>query len=182
MKQKLISKIYMRGWIKIIGSLLGEILILTIAIFYTNAELFSRIISGSLFSIVAIIYFIQGCHIITSGIKPLYKYIEISKISYDELEKEFLNSIKINNVYIGTTHIFSNNEIGIIILPINDIQNLTIKHYGENYAKGRIGYYYLYIKAKNIKEYTRIYSINKFNLEKIIQILKNKNNAIIVDD
>ncbi len=174
---KIIRKMYFRAFLKIIFSILITTLVIYI-ISKENVNTFTIIIIGTLWATISLIYCTNGIKVLTSGTKYLKEYIKNSNYTINELNDEFEKSTKYGTIYIGNKHAFTISSNGIHTFLIEDIENISYEHLGENLAKGRKGYYYLYIKGKNIEDNIKIYFASKNNLTKSINYLIDKNKKI----
>ena len=133
-----------------------EILLIKVSIsFYDEGETFAAVFCCILWSIVCFVYLISGLKTLFNDNNLLKEYVNSSNITMKELEDEYKTAKKIGSIYIGKRHIFSNDSLGVVVVPINSITKLEIVNLGANPAKLRNGYYYLYIYS-NISDKKRI--------------------------
>ena len=175
--KKIIKKMYFRASIKVIFSILITILVIYITM-QENMNTFTMIVIITLWAIIALIYCANGIKTLTNGTKYIKEYIKNSNYTINELNNEFEECTKFGTIYIGSNHTFTISSNGIHIFLITDIEKISYEHLGQNLAKGRTGYYYLYIKGKNIEDNIKIYFASKNNLTKAINYLIDKNNKI----
>ena len=178
---KLTGKIRTKGILKIFFSVLAEILLIFVVTNSSDVEEFGIIFCTILWSIVCIIYFISGIRNIKNSSKNINEYIQKSNYTRQQLDAEFNNSKSFSNLYIGTTHVFVVSSDGPHVVPINDIQTMYYRHLGSNPAKGRPGYYYLYLKGENISGNIKIYYISKKSVQEAIEYLVQVNDKILVE-
>ena len=96
------------------------------------------------------IYVISGILTLKNGPKQASKYIRHYPGGSDALDEEFEKAQKYSTARIGTKHLFANASDGFYILPFEQIEKVFVRHEGANPAKGRSGYYYLYIGCGEI--------------------------------
>lgn len=179
--KELSKRVRRKGIIKIFFSLLVEILVIFGITNQSDIEGFSIIVCSILWSIVCIVYFIGGIRNIINSNKNIEEYIQKSNFSKQQLDTEFINSKKFSNLYVGTTHVFAISSDAPYIIPIKDIQTMFYKHLGSNPAKGRMGYYYLYLKGEKISDDIKIYYIFKEDVKDTMDYLLQINNNIVVE-
>lgn len=174
----LIKKLRNKGLLKIVLSCLFEILVVYVILSTDDVEMFGKIVCLVLWSIVCLVYFISGLINIKNYKININNYTNIP--NYEELDKEYDNSKKFSDLYIGDKHVFVISSNDFYILKLDDIDSMHYLHLGYNYLKGRPGYYYLYLKGKDIEKNVKIYFISKQNVKDAMDYLKSKNNNIII--
>ena len=179
--EKLIGKVRRKGILKIFFSVLAEILIIFVATNSSDIEEFGIIFCTVLWSIVCIIYFISGIQNIKNSSKNINEYIQKSNYTRQQLDSEFYNAKSFSNLYIGITHAFLLSSDGPHVVPINDIQTMYYRHLGYNPAKGRAGYYYLYLKGEKISDNIKIYYISEKSVQEVMDYLIQVNDKILVE-
>ena len=177
--EKLTGKMKSKGIFKIFFSVLAEMLLIFVVTNSSDVEEFGIIFCTILWSIVCIIYFISGIQNIKNSSKNIDEYIQKSNYTKQQLDAEFNNSKNFSNLYIGTTHVFVVSSNGPYVVPINDIQTMYYRHLGSNPAKGRPGYYYLYLKGENIGGDIKIYYISKKSVQEAMDYLMKVNDKIL---
>lgn len=156
--------------LKILISILVEIILIKVSIsVYEDGEEFAAIFCFILWSIVCVIYFISGLSALLNDNKLLKQYLSTTNITIEQLEDELKSANKIGNIYIGNKHIFSNDSLGVVVIPIDSITKLEIAHLGANPAKMRKGYYYLYIYSNICDKKRKIYSVTDSDFKKVIE-------------
>lgn len=165
--------------LKIIISILVEILLIKVSIsFYDEGETFAAVFCCILWSIVCFVYLISGLKTLFNDNNLLKEYVNSSNITMKELEDEYKTAKKIGSIYIGKRHIFSNDSLGVVVVPINSITKLEIVNLGANPAKLRNGYYYLYIYSNISDKKRKIYSITKGCLKDAVNEIAKLNSNI----
>ncbi len=96
------------------------------------------------------IYGISGILTLKNGTKQIKEYMRSYPGGEAALGEEFENAIKVSGASIGQKHLFANASDGFYIIPFAKIKNVYVRKEGENRAKGRPGYYYLYVKWSDI--------------------------------
>lgn len=177
--KKMIFKIRMIAFFKILLSLLAEILIVYVCL--SAPDLAATIVCISLWSIVCLIYFINGVYTLKNGTEQLNEYIKKSNYTFKELDEEVKKSNNLYNVNIGDKHVFLITNKIISVIPINDIESLEIRLSGQNVLKGRPGYYYLYFNGKNIENFTKVYFATKNSVDQVVDALLNIKSNIKVE-
>ena len=175
----LIKKLRNKGLLKIILSCLFEILVVYVILSTDDVEMFGKIVCLVLWSIACLVYFISGLINIKNYKININNYTNIP--NYEELDKEYNNSKKFSSLYIGDNHVFVISSNDFYILKLEDIESMLYLHLGYNYLKARPGYYYLYLKGKNIEKTVKIYFISKQSVKDAMDYLKSKNNNIIIE-
>lgn len=145
--RKEIRKMYLYAVMKIVGSILGFALILYVCISYD--DLVAGITCGILFGIAALIYFLSGFFTIKNGERHIREYINRSDYSKSQLDRECDAAQSYGRAHVGNVHLFANASNGFYVIPFHEIEEVWVEHHGENPAKGRVGYYYLYVKTQN---------------------------------
>lgn len=164
--EKLKNKTKAIAVLKILFAVVGEILLLYLMKINGREDLgtFGIIFLITIWTIAFFIYFVSGIRTLKNYNKSLLNYLKESNITMQQLEMEIKSAKKIDSIYIGKRHIFSNDNLGMVVIPIASINKLKIVHLGYNPAKMRKGYYYLYIYVSNSEERRKIYSIVKNGL------------------
>ena len=174
--EKLSKKVRRKGYLKIIFAILVGLIVMYCLNCNEDIELAGKITCTILWSIVFVIYLISGIQNIKNCDKNIKEYIQKSDYSKQQLDTEFNNSKSFSNLYVGDTHVFAIGSDAPYIIPIRDIQRIYYKHLGANPAKGRKGYYYLYLKGEKINNNIKVYFIYKTDLKKAMDyLLKIKN-------
>lgn len=175
---KLVTKTKRIAVLKIIFAVFVEILV--IYMMEERSEDIStigRITCTVLWTFACAYYFISGINALKNHNKVLHNFLKENNITMRQLDTEIKSATKIGTIYIGTKHIFSHDNSGIVVLPIVLINKLEIVRFGYNPLKGKKGYYYLYIYSSSSEKYRRIYSVLKNGLidaaDEIIKINKN---------
>ena len=127
---------------------------------------------------MCLVYFLSGLGILLDDNNLLKEYIKNSNITMKELESEYKVAKKIGSIYIGNKHIFSNDSLGVVVVPIKSITKLEIVHLGANPIKMRKGYYYLYIYSNISDKKRKIYSVTDFNLKQAVEEINKLNQNI----
>lgn len=176
---KLDNQVKGKAVLKIVISILAEILLIIVTkSVYEEGETVGAIVCLILWSIVCLVYFISGIRTLSDDNNLLKEYVKTSNISIEELENEFKTAKKIGSVYIGKKHVFSNDSLGVVVVPINSITKLEIVHLGANPVKRRKGYYYLYIYSNISDKKRKIYSVTDVNLKKVVEEISSLNTSI----
>lgn len=162
---KLKNQAMIKAILKIILSIFYEILLIIVfKTLYEKGQTFPAIICLILFSIVCLMYFVLGLNVLLNCNYLLKDYLKKnSNITMQQLDDEFKSAQKIGNIYIGNQHMFSNDSLGIMVIPINSITKLEIAHLGANPAKMRNGYYYLYVSSNISETKRKIYAVTDIN-------------------
>lgn len=165
--------------LKVMLSIFAELLlIIVIKSLYEEGETFAAIICLILFSIVCVIYFVSGLATLLNNNYLLKEYMKKNNITMQQLEIEYESAKKIGSVYIGDQHIFSNDNLGIMVVPISSITKLEIVHLGANPVKMRAGYYYLYVYSNISDKKRKIYAVTDINLKKVVKEISKLNTNI----
>lgn len=174
--EKFKGKSKTKAILKILISILVEILLIKVSIYiYEEGEEFASIFCFVLWSIVCVIYFISGLRALLNDNKLLKQYLNTTNVTIEQLEEELKSAKKIGSIYIGNKHIFSNDSLGVVVLPIDSITKLEIVHLGANPVKMRKGYYYLYIYSSVCDKRRKIYSVTDSDFKKVIEEIKEVN-------
>ena len=115
-----------------------------------DLETYIAVIVGGLWGIAALIYIISGILTLKNGPKQAMQYIKKYPGGDVALTEEFEVSEKFGWLNIGPKHVFADASDGFYIIPYEKIEDIYVRHEGANPAKGRSGYYYLYIKCGEI--------------------------------
>ena len=115
-----------------------------------DLETYVAVIVGGLWGIAALIYIISGILTLKNGPKQAMKYIKNYPGGDKALTEEFDASEKFGWLNIGPKHVFADASDGFYIIPYEKVEDAYVRHEGANPAKGRSGYYYLYIKCGEI--------------------------------
>ncbi len=115
-----------------------------------DLETYIAVIVGGLWGIAALIYIISGILTLKNGPKQAMKYIKNYPGGDIALTEEFDASEKFGWLNIGPKHVFADASDGFYIIPYEKVENVYVRHEGYNPAKGRSGYYYLYIECGEI--------------------------------
>lgn len=116
----------------------------------SGLETYEAVIVGGLWGIVALIYIISGILTLKNGPKQAMKYIKNYPGGDKALTEEFDASERFGWLKIGHKHAFADASDGFYIIPFEKITKAFVRHEGANPAKGRSGYYYLYIECSEI--------------------------------
>lgn len=100
--------------------------------------------------LAGLIYVISGILTIKNGAGQASRYIREYAGGKESLEEEYKEAGEFGAVKIGKSHVFANASDGFYIVPFDRIENVFVRHEGANPAKGRRGYYYLYIRCDGI--------------------------------
>ena len=176
--KELIKKLRNKGLLKVVLSCLFEILVVYVILSADDVESLGKTICLVLWSLACLIYFISGLINIKNYKININKYINLP--NYEELDKEYNNSKKFSSLYVGDNHVFVISSNDFYILKLEDIQSMFYLHLGYNYLKARPGYYYLYLKVKNIEKNIKIYFTSKPKIKEAMDYLKSKNNNIVI--
>ena len=115
-----------------------------------DLETYIAVIVGGLWGIAALIYIVSGILTLKNGPKQAMKYIKNYPGGSEVLDQEFEAAEKFGWLKIGSLHIFADASDGFYIIPYEKVEDVYVRHEGYNPAKGRSGYYYLYIKCGEI--------------------------------
>lgn len=110
------------------------------------------------------IYVISGILTLKNGGKQIKEYIQSYPGGEDALAQEYENGEKISGANIGQKHLFANASDGFFVVPFEKITKVFVRNEGANSAKGRPGYYYLYVECGKIggsDERIKIYYISQ---------------------
>lgn len=100
--------------------------------------------------LAGLIYVISGILTLKNGSKQARDYIRNYLGGSDALDEEYDNAEKYSTARIGRKHLFANASDGFYIIPFEKIESVFVCHEGANPAKGRSGYYYLYVRCDGI--------------------------------
>ncbi len=148
--------------VAVIPRLLEEELVMTITICCTMG-------------LAGLIYVISGILTIKNGAGQASRYIREYAGGKESLEKEYKEAEEFGNVSIGKSHVFANASDGFYIVPFGQIENVFVRHEGDNPAKGRPGYYYLYIRSDGIggrDSIIKVYYLSKTKAHKTENYIK----------
>ncbi|MBE6861180.1 MAG: hypothetical protein E7499_07900 [Ruminococcus sp.] len=157
---KQICWMYLKAFLKI---LITSILIVLFYPVLRDGEPAMAITMCCTMGVAALIYIISGILTIKNGAKQAKKYIREYPNGAEVLNAEYDNAEKFGGLKIGEKHIFVNSSNGFYILPLERIQKAYVLHHGENRAKLRPGYYYLYISViiSDLSKIIKVYYISK---------------------
>lgn len=140
---------------------------------------------GGLWGIAALIYIVSGILTLKNGPKQAMKYIKNYPGGSDALDAEFEAAEKFGWLRIGHTHAFADASDGFYIIPFEKIENAHVRHEGANPAKGRSGYYYLYIECGEIgglDERIKVYYISESEAKDALAALEGNLDKSMVYD
>lgn len=123
------------------------------------------------------IYVISGILTLKNGPKQAMKYIRNYPGGSDRLDEEFENAEKYSTARIGQKHLFANASDGFYILPFEEIDKVFLRLEGANPAKGRSGYYYLYIGCGEIGGWDgmiKVYFLDESSANEAMEVLMQK--------
>lgn len=169
-----IRKMYLRAMAKILGSIIFGVLFVVMCVKTEELETVAIVVCGVLWGIAILIYTLSGIITIKHGTAQVKEYLKTASYSERQLETEYDNSKVFGSLHIGDMHIFANASDGFYVIPLDKIEKVWKKHLGENTVKGRPGYYYLYIKAYDMKDYISVYYIKKQNVLEAMECLGEK--------
>lgn len=115
-----------------------------------DLETYVKVIVGGLWGVAALIYIVSGILTLKNGPKQAMKYIKNYPGGDKALTEEFDASEKFGWLNIGHKHVFADASDGFYIIPYEKVERVYVRHEGANPAKGRSGYYYLYIECGEI--------------------------------
>jgi len=123
------------------------------------------------------IYVISGILTLKNGGKQCKEYIKSYPDGEDALALEFENGQKFSGATVGEKHLFANASDGFYIIPFEKISNAFVLHEGANSAKGRSGYYYLYVDCGEIggwDEKIKIYYLTESEADEAKELILQK--------
>lgn len=147
--KKQFSKMRFKAILKIVIPILF-IALLVFLIRGEDLETVEIVIVCGLWGVAALIYMISGILTLKNGPKQAMKYIKNYPGGSDALDEEFEAAEKFGWLKIGHTHAFADASDGFYIVPFEKIEKAYVRNEGANPAKGRSGYYYLYIECGEI--------------------------------
>ncbi len=127
--------------------------------------------------LAGLIYVISGILTLKNGPKQASKYIRNYPGGSDALDEEFENAEKFSGARIGRKHLFVNASDGFYIIPFEEINKVFVRHEGANPAKGRTGYYYLYVACGEIGGFDgmiKVYYLSKSEANEAMEVLMQK--------
>lgn len=140
-------------------------------------EMAPTIVLSVLWGIAALIYIISGVLTLKNGPKQASDYIRNYPGGADALEEEYEAAEKFGWLKIGQAHAFADASDGFYIIPFKKITKAFVRNEGANPAKGRSGYYYLYMKCDGIggwDEKIKVYYISKREADDALSCLEEK--------
>lgn len=161
--KKQFSKMRFKAILKIIIPILF-IALLVFLIREEDLETIEIVVVCGLWGIAALIYIISGILTLKNGPKQAMKYIKNYPGGSDALDEEFDAAEKFGWLRVGHSHAFADASDGFYIIPFEKIKNAYVRNEGANPAKGRSGYYYLYIETDGIggwDEKIKVYYISR---------------------
>ncbi len=123
------------------------------------------------------IYVISGILTLKNGAIEAREYIKKYPGGMDALDEEYISAEKYSTARIGQKHLFANASDGFYILPFEQIDKVFVRHEGANPAKGRSGYYYLYIGCGEIGGWDgmiKVYFLDKSSANEAMELLIQK--------
>lgn len=148
-------------------------------------EMAPTIVLSSLWGIAALIYIISGILTLKNGPKQASDYIRNYPGGAGALEDEYKAAEKFGWLKIGDAHAFVDASDGFYIVPFEKIKNAYVRNEGANPAKGRSGYYYLYMKCDGIggwDEKIKVYYISQSEANDALSCLEGNLDKIKVCD
>lgn len=160
--KKEIRKMYLWAIIKIVFAVtLGVLCAVVLVESGDEIGVVNIITCSVLWGIVVIIYLCAGISTLIHGPKQMREYVQGLGVSEMQLEEEHERASCFGRVQVGEKHAFVNASDRFYIIPLDKIENSYIRNHGSNWAKGRRGYYYLYIEAEGLEHRIKAYYIDK---------------------
>ncbi len=150
-----------------------------------NLETVEVVVVGGLWGVVALIYIISGILTLKNGPKQAMKYIKNYPGGREALDEEFEAAEKFGWLKIGPKHAFADASDGFYIIPFEKIKSAFVRHEGANLAKGRSGYYYLYMVCDGIGGWDsmiKVYYISESEAHEALSCLEGNLDKITLCD
>lgn len=173
--KKEIRKMYLWAVLKILFAL-GLTAVVVFVMIESGSDIGTAgvVVCSVLWGIVAIVYLYKGIRTVIRGAKQAKEYMQNSGYSEMQLEEEFARSSAFGRVHVGDTHVFVNGSDQFYIIPLVTINDVYVLNHGANRAKGREGYYYLYIKADGITRWVKAYYMSKKRANEAMEYIQLK--------
>ena len=155
------------------------IALLVFMMIYEEVETVGVVVMSCTWGLVCLIYIISGILTLKNGPKQATEYIRNYPGGGDALDEEYEAAEKFGWLRVGHSHAFADASDGFYILPFEKIETAFVRHEGANPAKGRSGYYYLYIGCDGIGGWDsmiKIYYISKSESQEALSCLEGKCN------
>jgi len=142
-----------------------------------EGDLTEAIVICCTMGLAGLIYVISGILTLKNGPKQAMRYIRNYPGGADALDEEFEKGEQYSTARIGHKHLFANASDGFYIIPFEKIENVFVRHEGANPAKGRSGYYYLYVRCDGIggwDDTIKVYFLSEDNANEAMEVLMQK--------
>ena len=151
--------------------------LLVFMMIYEELETVEVVVMSCTWGLLCLIYIISGILTLKNGPKQATVYIRNYPGGGDALDEEFEAAQKFGCLRIGHSHAFADASDGFYIVPFEKIKNAYVRNEGANPAKGRSGYYYLYIECDGIggwDEKIKVYYISRSESYDALSCLEGK--------
>ncbi len=153
------------------------IALLVFMMIYEELEGVEVIVMSCTWGLLCLIYIISGILTLKNGPKQATAYIRNYPAGGDALDEEYEAAQKFGWLRVGHSHAFADASDGFYIVPFEKIINAYVRNEGANPAKGRSGYYYLYMKCDGIggwDEKIKVYYISRSEAYDALACLEEK--------
>ena len=169
--KKEIGKMYLRAVGKVVFAIVLGILVVVVMKNASDVEPVGIVVCSVLWGVAVLVYLISGLKTIFTGSRQTKEYMANSHYNEMQLNEEYENGQNFGRIHIGRIHIFANASDRFYIIPLTHIRQVRITRHGGR-GIGRVGYYYLRLKAEGYEKEIKVYYMSKKKPKEVLEAIR----------
>lgn len=169
--KKEIGKMYLRAVGKVLFALVLGALLFFVMKNASDVEPVGIVVCSVLWGFAVLVYLISGLKTIIKGAGQVKEYMTNSHYTEMQLDEEYGRAQKFGRIHIGRIHVFANASDQFYIIPLTNIRQVRITRHGGR-GIGRVGYYYLRLKAEGREKEIKVYYMSKKKPKEVLEVIR----------